>query len=142
MASDGRWYPPHLHPQAAAPPQPQAPPGTPWPAAYPPQPWAQGYPPYGSGFPGGPVVVAPQTNGFAVASLVLSCCGIIPYLFGLPCVLGIIFGFVALGQIKRTGGVQAGRSAAIAGIVVGFALIAIFLLVVVTFSVASHTSGS
>ncbi|ORV88394.1 hypothetical protein AWC11_14805 [Mycobacterium interjectum] len=55
------------------------------------------------------------TNGFAVASLVCS-------LFGWVCMfigafLGIIFGFVALSQIKRTG--QKGRGMAIAGIVVG-----------------------
>ncbi len=55
------------------------------------------------------------TNGFAVASLVCS-------LFGWVCMfigafLGIIFGFVALSQIKRTG--QNGRGLAIAGIVIG-----------------------
>ena len=54
----------------------------------------------------------------AIASLVFS-------LFGWLCVigpiLGLIFGFVALGQIKQTG--QGGRGMAIAGIAIGGAVI-------------------
>jgi hypothetical protein len=55
----------------------------------------------------------------AVASLVCS-------LFGWVCLfigafLGVIFGFIALGQIKRTG--QRGRGMAIAGIIIGILLI-------------------
>ncbi len=76
----------------------------------PPPPGGYGYPPP-PGYP--PPMVG--TNGFAVASLVCS-------LFGWVCLfigafLGIIFGFVALSQIKRTG--QKGRGMAIAGIVIG-----------------------
>ncbi|SPM29193.1 hypothetical protein MTAB308_2684, partial [Mycobacterium terramassiliense] len=93
----------------------------------PPPPGGYGYPPppaggYGYpppvGYPPPPGYPPPQmvgTNGFAVASLVCS-------LFGWVCMfigafLGIIFGFVALSQIKRTG--QKGRGMAIAGIVIG-----------------------
>jgi hypothetical protein len=59
----------------------------------------------------------------AVASLVCS-------LFGWLCVVGpivgLIFGFIALGQIKQTG--QRGRGMAIAGIVIG--AIAIVLVII------------
>ncbi|MCV7445172.1 DUF4190 domain-containing protein [Mycobacterium paraense] len=87
----------------------------------PPPPGGYGYPPPpagGYGYPPPPGYPPPQmvgTNGFAVASLVCS-------LFGWVCMfigafLGIIFGFVALSQIRRTG--QKGRGMAIAGIVIG-----------------------
>ncbi|OBH00731.1 hypothetical protein A5696_15325 [Mycobacterium sp. E2699] len=91
---------------------PSYPPPPPGGYGYPPPPPAggYGYPP--PGYPPPPMV---GTNGFAVASLVCS-------LFGWVCMfigafLGIIFGFVALSQIKRTG--QKGRGMAIAGIVIG-----------------------
>lgn len=87
----------------------------------PPPPGGYGYPPPpagGYGYPPPPGYAPPPmvgTNGFAVASLVCS-------LFGWVCMfigafLGIIFGFVALSQIRRTG--QSGRGMAIAGIVIG-----------------------
>ena len=66
----------------------------------------------GYGYPGPPQPAG--TNGLAIASLVVSFfCSIV----------GIILGFVALNQIKRTG--QGGRGLAIAGIVIGFASIVI-----------------
>jgi hypothetical protein len=78
-----------------------------------------------------PAVTLRPTNGMAVASLVCSCVGIIPFLFGITCILGIIFGFVARNQIKRTNGVQQGSGLALAGIIVGFSLIGIFLILVI-----------
>jgi hypothetical protein len=72
-----------------------------------------------------------QTNGLAVASLICSIAGIIPFFFGLPCVLGIIFGFVARARIKRGGGAQGGGGLALAGIIVGFSLIGIFILLLI-----------
>jgi hypothetical protein len=62
-----------------------------------------GQPPYGYGHP----QPATGTNGFAIASLVLAFfCSI----------LGLIFGIVALNQIKKRP--QGGRGLAIAGIVI------------------------
>jgi hypothetical protein len=81
--------------------------------------------------PGGPMTAIRPTNGMAIASLISSCVGIVPFLFGLPCVLGIIFGFVARSQINRTNGVQQGSGLALAGIIVGFSLIALFIVVVI-----------
>ncbi len=59
---------------------------------------------------------APTTNGLAIASLVLS----IVSLLGLGSILAIIFGFVARGQIARSGGRQKGGGLALAGIIIGF----------------------
>jgi uncharacterized membrane protein len=53
----------------------------------------------------------PTTNGFSIAALVCSFFSIIGG------ILGIIFGCVALSQIRRQG--QRGRGMAIAGIVIG-----------------------
>jgi hypothetical protein len=50
-------------------------------------------------------------------SIAAACLGVIPVFAGLP---GIIFGFIALHQIKERGG-QRGRGNALTGIVAGFA---------------------
>jgi hypothetical protein len=62
---------------------------------------------------------ATQTNGMAVASLVMGIIGIIvcPIIFG---VLAIIFGFIARSQIEASRGRQSGAGMAVAGIVLGF----------------------
>lgn len=59
------------------------------------------------------------TNGLAIASLVVSltCCG---------GVLGIIFGHIALGQIKRTG--EEGRGLALAGLIIGYVILALIVV--------------
>jgi hypothetical protein len=163
QASDGNWYPPESHPAQQSPPPPERPtngtqaptapfggpptgPGSP-PASYlmpsapptgTPQ-WGAPYSPYGTPPGGGPYAVGGQTNGLAIASLVCSVAGVIPLFFGISCVVGIILGFVALGQIKRTG--QQGRGLAIAGIAVGFALIAIFLLIITIAVTSAHNSN-
>jgi len=58
----------------------------------------------------------------------------------IPAVLGIIFGFVARSQIRRSGGTQSGDGLAIAGIIVGFAWIA--LLVILGAVNASNNTNS
>jgi hypothetical protein len=123
FASDGRWYPPESW---TGPPQ-QAPP-----VVNPGMPMAH-YP-----YAGAPYVMPRQTNGLAIASLVCSCAGIV--LFGIPAVLGIIFGFVARSQIKRTNGMQAGAGLALSGIIVGFCIVAMFILLVVLIAVFGHTN--
>ncbi len=90
----------------------------------------------------GPGWVPPQpTNGLAIASLVCSCVGIVPFLFGVPCILGIIFGFVSRSQVKRSQGAQGGGGLALAGIIVGFSLIGIFVILVILLAIFgnSHT---
>lgn len=85
--------------------------GYPPPAGYPPPGYPTGYPP----------AQTAGTNPWAVASLVCSLFGWVCLLIG--ALLGVVFGFVALNQIKRTG--QKGRGMAIAGIVIGFLLIVV-----------------
>jgi hypothetical protein len=110
QATDGRWYPTHVPPQ-----------------------WGQGAP-YGQPGPSGWATPYAQPgtvrhNGLAIASLICSCVGI--FLFAIPSVLGVIFGFVARAQIRRTGGLQPGDGLALAGIIVGFAVIALVVVVLI-----------
>jgi hypothetical protein len=69
---------------------------------------------------------APTTNGLAIASLVFS----IVSLLGLGSILAIIFGFVARGQIARSGGRQKGGGLALAGIIIGFVTLFFVLLAI------------
>jgi hypothetical protein len=113
-------------------------PATPYPAGYP----SAGYSPGGyqspagypsAGYPpqGAPWGAPHRTNGLAIASLTCACVGIIPFLFGIPCLLGIIFGFVARSQIRNARGAQDGAGLALAGIIVGFSLIGLFILAII-----------
>lgn len=87
------------------------------PPSYPPPPpggYGAAPPPGGYGYQPPPRAVG--TNGMAIASLV---CAVFGWFCLIGSILGLIFGFIALGQIKRTG--QGGRGLAIAGMVVGAA---------------------
>ena len=142
LASDGKWYPPETW---TGPPLPTAMP-TAMPAGSP-LPHATGGPagpgsmPGYQSFQGAGAPMAAPTNGMAVASLVCACAGIIPFLFGIPAILGVIFGFVARGQIRRTNGVQGGGGLALAGIIVGFSLIALFILGVALIVAFAHSTN-
>jgi len=71
-----------------------------------------------------------STSGMAIASLVTGICGVLCIL---PCIgglLGVIFGHVSLGQIKRSGGSMGGRGMAIGGLVTGYLGIVLSVLVV------------
>jgi hypothetical protein len=126
--------------------------------AYPQAPYGQpqygqvpyGQVPYGQGgygapgYPGGgfsPYPAAPKTNGLAIASLV---CSVLGVCCGVGGVLGVIFGFVARGQIKRSGGAQKGSGLALAGIIVGFVFIVLAAigLLVLLLSSSSANSGN
>jgi hypothetical protein len=146
LASDGKWYPPELWtgPPTAGPAQPASPSTAP---AYPTQGPGYGaagspygdygygrYAPYGT--PAGQVARR-KTNGLAIASLVCSCGGI--FLIGIPAVLGIIFGFVARAQIRQSNGAQSGDGLALAGIIVGFAVVA-FIVIAVVITIAANNN--
>ena len=73
----------------------------------------------------------PRRNSCAIAALLLG----IGWLFWLGSILALVFGFIALRQVKRSEGTQTGRGMAIAGIVfaclwlgLGLALIVDFVL--------------
>jgi hypothetical protein len=109
-ASDGKFYPPELHPNAN---QWGPPPGTP--------------------------AGARQTNGFAIASLVLSLAAV-----GIGSILGVIFGVIARREIRASGGSQGGEGLAMAGLIIGsiglaFAIAAI-VLVAVLFGIGAFSA--
>lgn len=103
---------------------------------------APGYPPsgYGAGYGFGPQPTNPGTNGMAVASLVLG----IVWIYWIGSVLALVFGYVAVNQIKtatRAGQPpQSGRGMAIAGTVLGWVGVAFLVLVVIGIAIASHSS--
>ena len=72
------------------------------------------------------------TSGFAIASLVLGILG--------GAVLAIIFGFVALSQIKKSG--AKGRGMAIAGVVLGFVWSALFIIIIIGGIASSSNSDN
>jgi len=79
----------------------------------------------GAELPPAPPVV-PRFNGTAIGSLVLSVIG----LLGFGSVLGIVFGFRARREIRRSRGTQRGDRLALAGIIVGFCTLALFVVAV------------
>lgn len=77
-------------------------------------------PPPGYGPPSAP------TNGMAIASLV---CGVLGLAVGITFIPAIICGHSSIKQIKQTG--EGGRGLAVAGLVLGYLVFALFLLLVV-----------
>lgn len=106
------WAQPNQPPPPGPPPPP-----TPWPASgTPAPPGVPAYPPFGQPGAYAPPPGAPVrrgTNGLAVAGFVLG----LLWVCGIGSLLAIVFGFIAIGQIKRLGG--GGRGLAIAAIVIG-----------------------
>jgi VIT1/CCC1 family predicted Fe2+/Mn2+ transporter len=80
-----------------------------------------------------PAPAGPTTNGLAVASLTAS----IVWLGWLGSIAAIIFGHVALGQIKRSGGRETGTGLALAGLVLGYCGIGLLLIVII--AAAGHS---
>jgi hypothetical protein len=120
-----------MPPPASSPPvgpygAPAGPYGTPPPiggSAYP----ATG--PYGYAMP-------PKTNGLAIASMV---CSFFFFIYGIPAVLAIVFGFISRSQIRRSNGTQTGSGMALAGIIVGIAGLVIgVILIIVVVAVFHH----
>ena len=70
-----------------------------------------------------PYPPARTTNGMAIASMVLG----IVWVYWIGSVLALIFGYVALNEIRRTK--QAGEGMAVAGIVLGWIGVAVLVLV-------------
>jgi hypothetical protein len=136
-AGDPLPPPDPLRPYQAYQPVPYAPPqpyGTPVGYGYDPGGQPAGYPydyGYGSpyGYPGPP---PRDTDGMAIASLVVSCVSVAGLcawgVGGLLGVLGAIFGHVARRRIRTTG--AGGAGIALAGIIVGWVMAAIGVLLI------------
>jgi hypothetical protein len=80
----------------------------------------------------------PRTNGMAMASMVLGIAGIVALSCCcwcgtgfIPSVLAVVFGHVALYQIRRSAGRLEGTSMAIAGLVCGYIGLVINLLAII-----------
>jgi hypothetical protein len=123
-----RGDPPASQPPAGPPPGAPGPYGQPaypqpqyGPPGYPPP----GYPPPGYGAPGYPPVYVRPTNTMAILALVMA------FVFA-PA--GLILGIVARKQIRETG--EDGDGLALAGIIVGGIVTAIFVLFIVLWIVA------
>jgi Domain of unknown function (DUF4190)/zinc-ribbon domain len=114
-------------PPGAAPPNPFAPP-----AAYGPPPGA--YAPYPPPYPPSGYQTA-STNGLAIASLVLGLVGWMAC--GIGSIVGIVLGFVARSQIRSAQGRQGGDGLALAGIILGFVAIGLFVLLIVVGQISS-----
>ncbi|MHB1536124.1 MAG: DUF4190 domain-containing protein [Acidimicrobiales bacterium] len=86
--------------------------------------WSTGYPP-------------PQTtNGLAIASLVLG----ILWLWWIGSILAVIFGHIALGQIRARN--QSGRGLAIAGLILGWVGVASVVVVIIALAIAAGSTGT
>jgi hypothetical protein len=98
---------------------PPPPPGYP-PPGYPPA--APGYQPYAGGYPYATdpydpyrTMKPPGTNGKAIGALATSLAGLL--FCGLPSIVGLILGVIAMRETKRTG--QEGYGMALAGAIIG-----------------------
>lgn len=144
MSEISEQYPPRNDGPAYTPP-PDYPPPPVYPSApYPPPPaYPSPYPFYGA--PYAPYTAplparARGTNGFAIASLV---CGVLGLCAGLVGALpAIVFGHVALSQIKRGEGTEEGRGLAIAGLVMGYLILAVGALWIVFVVVSAALSSA
>lgn len=83
--------------------------------------------------------MAPATSGWAIASLVSSIAGLCTG--GLASIAGVICGHIALSEIGAAQGRVEGRSLAIAGLVIGYTVIALHLLLILAFIAAIVASG-
>src|SRR6266702_1158341 len=125
--SDPTSGPSYVDPSTGQPAYPTSPGGYPSsPGGYP----QQGQPMYGmpqpayGGYPGyaaPPMVATPQTNGMAIASLVLSLTGLATC--GLTSLVGAILGHVSRRQIRERG--EGGDGLALAGIISGWIIFAL-----------------
>jgi len=103
------------------------PPGQPYYGPQPPYPpYQQPYPPY-----------APPTNGLAIAALV---CGVGGFVIGLSFIPAIICGHLARRQIRQTG--EQGAGLALAGLILGYVGIALFIALIAVFVVIMNKIGN
>ena len=78
--------------------------------------------------------VVRTNNGLAIASLA---CGLVQFVFGpVTAIPAIVFGHMALNQIKRTG--EQGAGLALAGLILGWATVVLIVVVGLVLSVGMH----
>jgi hypothetical protein len=92
------------------------------------------YPSYGA--PYAPYPAAASTNGLAIASLV---CGVGGFVIGLSFIPAIVLGHIARRQIRQTG--QQGGGMALAGLIIGYVGVALFIALVALLVAVMHKIG-
>ncbi|HEX3027438.1 MAG TPA: DUF4190 domain-containing protein [Clostridia bacterium] len=106
---------------------------------YPPQPGPQGGAPgYDPRYSYQDPYLAPKNDSFAIASLVLGITGVVTVFccIGIiPCILAVIFGFISNNRIKKSGGALKGKGMAIAGLVLGFVGVGIFIKMLISLAI-------
>ena len=70
-----------------------------------------------------------------ITSMVLG----IVWLYGVGSILALVFGYIAKGQIDRSGGQETGRGMAIAGIILGWIGVGFLIRVIVLVAVGSSS---
>lgn len=122
-------------PPPGMPPPPLGAPGMPPP---PPPAFAPGMPPPPPGYA---PLARRQTDGMAVAALIMGIGGffICPLVFG---VLAVIFGYMGRGNIQKSGGVLEGDSFCTAGIILGFIQIGITLFFIILWVIIAIIAAS
>ena len=102
-----------------------------------PKPEWQQPPPPAQQYPGW--VPPPRTPGQAYAALILGIVGLVlcPIL---PSILALVFGYMARGEIRRSGGQLGGSGVALAGLILGWVGIGIWVLIFL--AVAAVGSGA
>jgi hypothetical protein len=75
----------------------------------------------------------------AIASLCCSVAGVL--LIGVPAVIGVILGFVARSQINNSRGALKGLGFATAGIIIGFIVVAFYILFIIVAATHPHCRG-
>jgi hypothetical protein len=85
-----------------------------------------------------PAQPAPRNSGMAVASLVLGLVGLFVswFTFGIPSILAVIFGHIGISQTRPDRGLS-GRGMAIAGLVLGYIVVAfaVYVSIVVVYAI-------
>lgn len=114
---------PGPYPPVSAVPGPYPPVSAP-PGAYPPGPVVA----YQAGYPQRVTVQPTLTSGLATTSLVLGILGVLGgwCLFGLPCILAVILGHLALRETRDS--TRSGHGMAVAGLVLGYVFVGPMIL--------------
>ena len=89
-------------------------------------------PPFASVASPGALPPPQQTSGMAIGSLI---CGLVPF-FVLTPIAAIVLGHMALSQIKRSAGRLKGSGMAIAGLVLGYACVAMLPIILIIAALA------
>ena len=87
----------------------------------------------------GPIGANPPTHPLAVASL---CCSIAGWFTGgLSAIVGVVLGYRARREIRASAGTQGGEGLAKAGIIVGWAMIGLYVVIITLLAIAGSMTN-